>query len=653
MNAASYLLACCWGIVILLCWIGWGGALNRLLFPTENVDWAQRGAWGLAFSAVFGGILNLAHGIRPFIILTFIALGVCWWAAGTATRGLEPWKEIFRRALVVARTRRLAFGGSLVLFGLFLARYLASVSGAGETIVNHFSVADDYVAYLAFPAKMLQTGSLGADPFSGRRMMSALGGQSFLDTLVVSALPLQRLHVIDAGLGLLLILGLVWGLCREKRVPWGWCLAILSFVLFVEQPTINITSTCTGVALFLSLSRTLAWPSLSEARFFARAFIVALTAAALCSLKSSFLGTCAVVLACSYICLWAGQRFKREAVLEAAAVVILTAAFLLPWMISSYQSSGTLLYPLLGKGYQQAVYGNAIPPWGGFSLREKAGWLPHVVESPRFFSLVVLTALYWAARRKEIKGREAALSIAMGAIFGRIAMTFSTGFFWSSRMSFPFEMAAILVLITEVASDPSESGARSGAESGPREGWRVLGPVVAGCAIFFLLGAGWRGSLGMYADCARSVRAGIAGASFVPPADITEYRALEATVPKGEVILERLNEPFLLDFRRNRIFLMDNAGASPPPGLPYYQGSERLASYLASVGVRYIALSRFALPGGLHNNPALWAVASPWVSDDWRRMNDFEQNVKELARTKKVLYDDGNIFALDLQTSSR
>ncbi|OKH24869.1 hypothetical protein NIES593_06540 [Hydrococcus rivularis NIES-593] len=42
----SYLFAFGWGIFILLSFIGWGGLINRILFPKDRVDWGQRSAWG-------------------------------------------------------------------------------------------------------------------------------------------------------------------------------------------------------------------------------------------------------------------------------------------------------------------------------------------------------------------------------------------------------------------------------------------------------------------------------------------------------------------------------------------------------------------------------------------------------------------------------
>ena len=60
---SSYLFAFAWGLLILAALVGWGSILGRLLFPTEQTDWALRAAWGLALSVVLGGVLNLGSWI--------------------------------------------------------------------------------------------------------------------------------------------------------------------------------------------------------------------------------------------------------------------------------------------------------------------------------------------------------------------------------------------------------------------------------------------------------------------------------------------------------------------------------------------------------------------------------------------------------------
>ncbi len=73
-----YFLSFAGVIFILVSLIGWGGAVNRILFPLYRVDWGQRAAWGIAWSVIFGGLLNVTWTISQATILIYICLGALY-----------------------------------------------------------------------------------------------------------------------------------------------------------------------------------------------------------------------------------------------------------------------------------------------------------------------------------------------------------------------------------------------------------------------------------------------------------------------------------------------------------------------------------------------------------------------------------------------
>lgn len=75
----SYFLSFSWGICILFSLIGWGSAINRILFPKCRIDWGQRAAWGIAFSIFVGGVLNVTWNISRIAILVYIGTGFLYW----------------------------------------------------------------------------------------------------------------------------------------------------------------------------------------------------------------------------------------------------------------------------------------------------------------------------------------------------------------------------------------------------------------------------------------------------------------------------------------------------------------------------------------------------------------------------------------------
>jgi hypothetical protein len=125
--------------------------------------------------------------------------------------------------------------------------------------------------------------------------------------------------------------------------------------------------------------------------------------------------------------------------------------------------------------------------------------------------------------------------------------------------------------------------------------------------------------------------------------EIQAYKTLQSSIPPGELLIEKLDKPFLLDFKRNTVLLVDWAAASLPPGLPFSKGSEALAGYLTGHSIRYVAYSY----GGEAERRKL-PTYFPYFRMQLLYSYDFEDNLEGLGRTRRHLYDDGNSFVLDL-----
>jgi hypothetical protein len=644
---ASYCLAFLWGLVILASFVGWGGAVNRVLFPAQRVDWGQRAAWGVALSVVVGGVLNLRQVISRTAVLVYLGLGIVSWLVGwiPRIRDLSQAKRFFQTPPDV-KYRKLFACGIFLVAALITMQYAASISGVqheGAITATMFNPADDFQAYFVFPEKMLQTGSMGPDPFSGRRLESSLGGKSFLDTFVLSMLSFGNLHLLDPGIGLLIIVGLLLGRFDEKNTP-GWGrLGILFFLVLIPPATGNITSLYIALALFLSLYRTLVWEGLQSARFFSRVLVVAVLAAAICSLKSTFIPVCGIFLTCSFLCYPIARGKWRTTVVEMTTTAVFVIVLTLPWMIAMRASSGTLLYPILGKGYHQSAYGNSASPYSDLTISKAATVLKNISDA----SSVVLFALgiiYLVTRKWRSSAGGVPLFLLAGAFLGKIALTVATGGSHTYRYSFPFVMAATIVLLTELVS-----GALSSEEAKSRSSERAA--FAAWVAAVFLVGFFWDGSRLAYIDYVRNVRQRMRDSSLVSAEETDGYRKLQESIPRGEICLARLDKAFLLDFRQNRVFVMDQPGeSSVPPGMPLFSGSEALAGYLLSKSIRYVAYS-YGDEAGFAK--ALSYRLSPYF-DPWDRRRaehtfDVQDNLAELGKTRALIFDDGKNFVLDLQ----
>lgn len=278
-----------------------------------------------------------------------MSLGVIVWAIDSYQNRNLILNSLFQRLRDCQKDK-------FVLVGSILAIVLIFVQYAGWVSNASFHGHDDYHAYFVFPEKMLQIGSMGADPFSERRLVSSLGGQSFLHTFVLSVLSEQNLRIIDPGMTSIAVFRLILGLIQEKNLSKRITILILIPWLLIIPAYRNSTSNVTGLALFLSLFCTLNWGKLKANKYIANAVIIAAITAALCAAKTNLIPAAVIFVSSSYFFYIARTENKQKVILEFLAVIVFTFVFLLTWMISLYQSSGTLLYPLLGKGYHGSVY---------------------------------------------------------------------------------------------------------------------------------------------------------------------------------------------------------------------------------------------------------------------------------------------------------
>lgn len=633
----SYFLSFAWGIFILISLIGWGGAINRILFPKHRVDWGQRAAWGMAWSMCFGGVLNVTWTISQTTVLIYLALGFIYWLID-----FYKSRNLFINSLSEIRLDRSHW---LLILGIFAVVLLNLLHYAGWVYSLIFEFSDDYLAYFVYPHKMLQMGAFGPDPFSERRF-SSLGGQSFLHTFILSMLSNENLHIIDPGISFVISVGLLLGYFKYKNVRTEAAVFLLFILLCIYYPKLNTSSTVTGTAMFISLFRTLDWEEMKSSPWIPNACIVALVTAGVWSLKTTLIPACVILVIASYFFYILGAKGdRRTAVSECLLAGILTLLLLLPWMIAMYQSSATLLFPLLGKGYHASAYGSYIHKNLTLvpALKVSIASVINVYE----FSLGLLGFAILRWRNWTISGREAPLSFLISAVIIMPIIGLSTGGFDGYRYGFPVISAAIIVLMagafaqTEVREKSKVSNTN----------YILVVMVVAG----LMMGNSSDDLKDRYSGFVDNIKAGLNGGSMISQQQIAQYIKMQESIPEGETLLTRLKKPFLLNFKRNTIFIADwPGGASPPPGMPLFKGSEPLADYLTSQSIKYVAYS-YGTEGGYPATFHSQRVENPnnWIENQLNNTWEFEVNLKELGKTRKRVYDDGDIFILDLLSRTR
>jgi hypothetical protein len=303
--------------------------------------------------------------------------------------------------------------------------------------------------------------------------------------------------------------------------------------------------------------------------------------------------------------------------------------FLLPWMLSMYDAFGTLLYPVLGVGPRAA--GVSAPTeaslLGDLPIEYVIGFLFDLVTSGSMVALAVCGfAWYRFGTRAETPHRDLVLSLVASSFVAALIVAVLLSGHDIYRFYYPFVMAAILVSVAGSLAD-SDAGA-------------PLRRLTTAIAASLLIGSVWTSQRLLYSGLAQSTYAGIRAQGMLSSHEREQYRRMQATIPPGQRLLTHLEKPFLLDFTRNAIFIVDNPG-SMPPAIPEFHDGNELASYLLSRSIRYVAYSSRTAAG----------VPKDVFDDDrdyYEPFFKFQGFLDDLGRTRERLYADADMFIVDL-----
>lgn len=523
------------------------------------------------------------------------------------------------------------FGLAAVIF-LFLFQYSLNFNAAG------FNNADDYQAYFVFPEKMLQTGSLGNDYFSERRLIGSLGGQYFLDTFSLGFLDWRSLQGIDRDVGLLLLLAVVISAFKKIKISKRIKIFFLLCLSVVIPPQVNITALVIPISLFLFflVKYFSAEPGVDEVGFvWRRSAIIALIVFATTALKNSLVPMIGSSFLLYYICMW--LKFKDKKIIAEFIFSTLLILFLaLPWMIALYNSSGTFFYPLLGAGFSGAVYGNYYSAYAQMNIYNL---LTLIIELFNLsFIVLAFLAIYF---NQEIYKNKRWLVLFGLAGVNILISAFSTGTYGLNRFTFSYVFAFDLFFLLELFK--ANGGELPAAKNNYRFGVAIV--------LAIILGFGLNNITGNFVPNVKAIGRNFKAEKLVSDKDVADYLNLQNSIPAGAKIITRLNEPFLLDFKRNTIYIADYpGGASLPPGMPFKQGPEALANYFLSNSIKYIAYSYASQANFAKADFAkrLKPSTNAWLRSEAENTFDFQDNLLSLSRERKIIYDDGQNFILDL-----
>lgn len=633
-----FVAAASWGLVILQSFSGWGWLVARGLLGLPESGWLHP-ATGLALAIALGGWLNLFSAVSVYSLAIFVWTGLGAYAVSLFLRAKTQDPDL-RKGQPSSRIA--------VLLSLFVVvalgwRYVEAVGWI------KFNDHDDYQGYLVFVEKLLQLGSLGEDPFSERRLIGGVGSQYFLLSLVASEFPHRFLHILDPGIAVLMITGMVTSVIPESgiRVKLAM-LALGASVALLPIPIVNISAAVIVVPLLLAM-----WLLFDDchkaleidpsASLLSRAMLIGLCAASACSLKNTFIpyvGISVIGGASGLVLRWPALWKKALGWTVLAGVV--AGGTIGPWMVDLHRSSGTYLYPLLSKGYHGSVYGgtyltaNAEFLQAGRIITDLRNWLiDPFLRLPVLLTVALFCHTIW---RQGQRGSAMLLpaGIFLAALISVVGIGFATGTYGTYRYTFPFVLASLLAgLIVMVRRVPVG-------------GWPAI--PLASAALLACFGlASLAGHLG---QAVPAVMARVHGQDLVPEERRIAYADLSAHLPRDGAVLTRLDLPFLLRLRRD-VFIADYpGGSSPPPGMPAGSDAGKLQRYLVGQGVRYVAWDYATQARFTRAKYGKRLLPGAYTLDrtEAKHTFEFQDAVDSLRATRPLVFDRYGIAIIDLVT---
>ncbi|MEO5365023.1 MAG: hypothetical protein H7831_01430 [Magnetococcus sp. WYHC-3] len=331
------------------CAWGWGrGVATWLRWPLPPVHGAVLGI--VLWLGVGGGVLNLVGVMgRPAVVWLLVLGG--GWGLWHLRRHPPP--------------RDLNLGGMALATLVMIVAWLVHVASAmaHHVMVNY---RDDFIRYLVFPVRMLESGSVGPDPLSNLGDHT-LGGDAFLKAMALPVAELSQLVAVDGLFGLGLLLLLVFETLLVLRIP-PWIGLLVTVLTLMMDPLVVNTTSVYGAAALLFFLTSLPWISSvaldasaddPAPPMMGLAVMVGLTLAALASLKTSL-----ILVGLGWTLLLGGASLGLRPVVtwRWVALLILTGLLaIVPWLLNALPW-GMLTWP---RG-DEAVVASVLPT---------AGWL--------------------------------------------------------------------------------------------------------------------------------------------------------------------------------------------------------------------------------------------------------------------------------------
>ncbi len=608
---------------------GWGWFVSFCIFRNHQRDMGWFVSIGLATVLFIGGILNLFGLISKNSVFAMMIIGVMLFFI-LLTISRKHIYHLVTSLFSLLKNNKHLFVGIILLLSLILVKYTAAISP------GTYNIHDDYQGYFVYPVKMIQTGEMGNDPFSERRIVSSLGGQSFLDTTVLALGSYENMAFSDRGIGFLIFLVAIYSLLLTLTLSSAYRMAFMFIAVLTFPPVANITSMYTGITLFLLLLRMVYECKDFKVRDMA---LFSFVLAGIFSLKSSFIPMAGLFVPVFFFLRYNTQtKVVWNIFLESLLVTIFSLVILVPWMLSSYYSSGTLLYPFLGKGYHGSSYGEFLSATANIT---SGNFLTFAYALQTIFFLVFFLYIFFVLFQKSerVLLSKEDISLITVTFVSICLLGYATGGYAVNRYTFALLFPVVLVLLMQYVQRTTREQSMRGV---------LISTVMLG----LLLGSSIENFFANEKPLLENIQFARYHMSLVSEKELLGYQQMQNAIPEKEKVLVRLNKNFALDFNRNVLYVADYPGGSSlPPGMPFRKGEEALASYLIANSIYYVAYSYKdqAMFTREQFGNRLDMTMNSWIRTEADHTFLFQDDVEKLGKTRKRIYDDGTEFVIDVR----
>jgi hypothetical protein len=399
-----------------------------------------------------------------------------------------------------------------------------------------------------------------------------------------------------------------------------FCIAI---EMAIFAPVVNTAPLLLGCAfmygaLFISINM----PSVFDAK---QSFLFGFLLASFVILKGTFLIPAFLVAGTHY--LWRawfnrGLWVLKEAVITLASFIF----FLMPWLVSNYHLHDTAFYPLLGKGFSNT---------GSSTLLTYAQFIENELEFLPLYGLLLTSWVLLNSRAIDLRRKHYTTILVFAVIVGTTLLAATPGGFF--RYSYITLATPTAFLLTLYVSNRANQFIPSFQKLSLRANKFILYFLIIISSVL-MLHQTKRASLIFIKNGFWATRAGDLNAN------LGSYKQMQSLVPSQASIITQTTTPYLFDFSRNQIYVMDYPGnAGIKPGIPFMEGATDLANYFKLNNICYVAHSYLNWEHQRNNQRFLADMNSTytWNRNLSTRSYLTNEQLIEFGKYFEVVYDDG------------